>query len=71
LKEEFDFERECVWFGDRDFTLSDDGGWLRWIPHCAYTLEEQQQLEDELHEIYKHNEETGVPYPIEWKWGEK
>jgi len=66
MKEEFDFERECIWFGERGFTLCDDGG-LRWIPSRVYTLEEQQKLEDELYELSKDNEDTGVPYSIQWK----
>jgi hypothetical protein len=29
-------------------------------------LAEQQQLEDELFELYKDNQYTGIPHPISW-----
>ena len=66
VSEEFDFERESEYMTDRGFTLCDDDDYLRWVPGYSYTLAEQQQLEDELFELYKDNQYTGVPHPISW-----
>ena len=67
VADEFDFGAECEFMQDRCFTLCDDDNWLRWIPEFTYTDVEKKQLEDELYELYKDNQWSGVPHPIEWE----
>ena len=68
VAEEFDFDAECSWMENRGFTLCDDDGWLRWVSEDSYTLDEQKKLEDELYELYKDNQYTGIPHPFEWEY---
>ena len=67
VADEFDFDAECCWMSERGFTLCDDNDWLRWVPEFTYTDVEKKQLEDELYELYKDNQWSGVPHPIEWE----
>ena len=66
VADEFDFDAECSWMSERGFILCDDDDWLRWIPEYTYTDVEKKQIEDELYELYKDNQWSGVPHPIEW-----
>ena len=67
VAEEFDFDAECSWMAERGFILCDDDNGLRWIPEVSYTDVEKKQIEDDLHDLYKNNQWSGVPHPIEWE----
>ena len=67
VADEFDFDAECGFMEDRGFTLCDDDNWLRWVPGYTYTDVQKKQIEDELYELYKNNQWSGVPHPIEWE----